>query len=139
MRVPPYPTPTDFFRDTRWKARFEEEVLAAARSFVSKVRNMRLDEPAAASFSLCGNVAAEETEIGFWPVDGGWEFEAFCSCDIGSFCHHAAALMMKAEKEPSRPGGRSVADAVATILPQDAVRENPAPSGIPRISPKPVF
>ena len=139
MHVPPDPTPSEFFRDSRWKTRFDEEILTAARSLVSKVRDMRLDEPVAASFSLCGNVAAEEAEIGFWPVEGGWEFETFCSCDIGSFCHHAAALMMKAEKEPSRLGGRSVADAVASVLPQETVITNPIPAGLPKISPEPVF
>jgi superfamily II DNA or RNA helicase len=139
VSVPPDPTAAEFFRDFRWKARFDEEILAAARTFVSKVRDMRLEQPAAGSFSLCGKVAAEETEIGFWPVAGGWEFETFCSCDIGSFCHHAAALMLKAEKEPSRLSGRSVADAVATVLPQQPVKTNPIPAGLPRISPKPVF
>jgi superfamily II DNA or RNA helicase len=139
VSVPPDPTAAEFFRDSRWKARFDEEILAAARTLVSKVRDMRLEEPAAGSFSLCGNVAKEETETGFWPVAGGWEFETFCSCDIGSFCHHAAALMLKAEKEPSRLSGRSVADALAAVLPKEAVSPAPIPAGLPRISPEPAF
>ena len=137
--MPPDPTPAEFFRDSRWKARFDEEILAAARPLVSKVRDTRLEEPAAGSFSLCGNVAAEEIEIGFWPVAGGWEFETFCSCEAGSFCHHAAALMMKAEREPSRMGGRSVADAVAAVMTKETVETKTIPAGLPVISPKPAF
>ena len=133
--------PSGFFHASRWKARFDEEVLSAARSFVSKVRDMRLDEPAVESFSLCGNVAAEDTEINFWPVDIGWDFETFCSCDVGAFCHHAAALMMKAEKERdiSRLSGRNVADAVAAVMPKEPVKIAPFPAGLPHIHCEPIF
>ncbi|MCU0779095.1 MAG: DEAD/DEAH box helicase, partial [Akkermansiaceae bacterium] len=133
--------PSGFLRDSHWKARFDEEILAAARSLVSKARDIRLEEPAAGSFSLLGNVAAEDVEIGFWPAAGGWEFETFCSCEVGSFCHHAAALIMKAEKERdlSRLSGRSVADAVASVLPKEPEPPKPAPSGLPRITAQPAF
>ncbi len=135
--MPADPKPSDFFRDSRWKNRFEEEVLAAAKSFVSKTRDLLLDEPAAGSFALSGNVAGEETEVGFWQLDGAWEFETFCSCDLGAFCHHAAALLMKAEKDPSRLSGRSVKAAVAAVLPQKPVSSPPA--GLPRITAEPAF
>ncbi len=134
--------PVDFVRDSRWKIRFEDEILAAAKSLVSKVRDARLDEPSAGSHSLLGNVAGEETEISFWPNDGGWEFETFCSCELGSFCHHAAALLLKAEKERdlTRWSGHSVAQAVAAELrkPEPAPAPPPAAS-VPRVSPKPSF
>ena len=137
--MPADPKPSDFFRDSRWKNRFEDEVLTVAKSFVSKTRDLLLEEPAAGSFSLVGNVAGEETEVGFWPLDGGWEVETFCSCELGAFCHHAAALLMKAEKEPSRLGGQSVKAAVAAVLPQAPVDAPPPPPELPRISPEPMF
>jgi superfamily II DNA or RNA helicase len=138
--VPAEPTPSDFVRDSRWKNRFDDEILAAARTFVSKSRDLRLEEPAAASFSLVGNVATEETEVGFWPVAGGWEFETYCSCELGGFCHHAAALLMKAEKERdfSRLSGHSMAAAVAAALPRESETVAPPPE-LPRISADPVF
>ncbi len=103
---------------------------------------MRLDEPSAASFSLLGNVAGEETEIAFWPTGGSWDFESSCSCETGPFCHHAAALIMKAERERdlTRLSGRSVAAAVAAVLPSPpASLSKPAPAGLAVISPAPVF
>ena len=50
---------TAFFRESRWKNRFEDEILAAAQSLVSKVRDLKLEEPAADSFTLLGNVGKE--------------------------------------------------------------------------------
>jgi len=132
------PKPSDFIRDARWKHRFEEEVLAAAKPFVSKTRDLVLEEPAAGSFSLVGKVAGEETEVGFWPLAEGWDLETFCSCELGGFCHHAAALLMKAQKEPTRLSGQSVQAAVAAVIPQ-ATTASPPPPELPRISPQPVF
>ncbi len=133
--------PSAFFRDSHWQTRFEEEILAAARRFVSKARDLRLEENSAVSFSLHGNVATEETEIGFWKSGDTWDFETFCSCDLGSFCHHAAALMIKAEKERNitRLSGRSVADAVAAVLPKKPANPTPIPAGLPRINAEPTF
>ena len=67
--------PSLFFGDSRWQNRFEDGILAAAQSLVSKARDLRLDETAAGSFTLLGNVASEETEAGFWKSDSGWDFE----------------------------------------------------------------
>ena len=46
-----------FFRDPAWRRRFDEEVLAVAGSFVSKAKNLRLEEVAPGSFALEGIVA----------------------------------------------------------------------------------
>jgi superfamily II DNA or RNA helicase len=133
--------PSAFFRDSRWKNRFEDEILAAAQPLVSRARDLKLEEPAAGSFSLLGNVAKEETEVGFWQADGGWDFETFCSCELGGFCHHAAALIMRAEKERdlSRLSGKSVAAAVAAVIPKTPAAPPPPPVDLPRISAEPVF
>jgi len=137
--MPAPPDPSTFLRDSRWRNRFDEEVLSAAQAFVSKVREPRLEEPAEGSFSLIGNVAKEDTEVGFWQMDGAWDFETYCSCELGGFCHHAAALLMKAEKERdlTRLGGRGIAAAVAAALPAEPAA--PAPSTLPRVSAGPVF
>ncbi len=132
--------PSAFFRNTRWKNRFDDEILAAAPSLVSKVKCLRLDEPSPGSFSLLGNTGKEESEVGFWKSGDDWEFETFCSCDVGSFCHHAAALILKAEKERdlSKLAGHNVAAAVAEVIAKPSVSPTPPPD-LPRISPEPSF
>jgi superfamily II DNA or RNA helicase len=134
---------TAFFRESRWKNRFEDEILAAAPPLVSKVRDLKLEEPAADSFALLGNVGKEDAEVGFWKSNAGWEFETFCSCELGAFCHHAAALLMRAEKERdvSRLGGHSVAAAIAAVMPKTPAPapSPPLPATLPRITAPPVF
>jgi superfamily II DNA or RNA helicase len=121
--------------------RFEDELLAAARTMTSKVRDARLDETAPGSFTLLASVAGEETEVVFWSADGTWDFESSCSCGAGGFCSHAATLLIKAgkERDPSRLAGGSVKSAVAAAL-----HPGPAPArgpqeGLPRITAKPAF
>ena len=132
--------PSAFFSDSRWKNRFDDEILNAAKPLVSKARNLRLEEPSPDSFSLLGNVADEETEISFWQDGGAWDFETFCSCDLGTFCHHAAALILKAEKERdlTRLHGHGIAAAVTAALPTPPPSPAPPPQ-LPRISPEPRF
>ncbi len=133
--------PSDFFCDSLWKNRFEEEILAAAQSQVSKVRDLKLEESAPASFTLLGEVAKEETEASFWKSGSSWDLETFCSCEIGTYCHHAAALLLKAEKERdlTRLSGRSVAAAVAEALPKAPAAPPPPPTKLPRVQIEPVF
>lgn len=131
--------PSTFFRDSRWKSRFDDEILAAAQSFISKAKDLKLEESAPGSFSLLGNVNHEEVGVDFWQAGDDWDFETFCSCEVGGFCHHAAALLMKAEKERdlSRLAGRHVAEVVAEAVAKPQVTA--APPNLPRISPEPVF
>ncbi|MBC8127532.1 MAG: DEAD/DEAH box helicase, partial [Gloeobacteraceae cyanobacterium ES-bin-144] len=130
-----------FFRKSHWENRFDDEILAAAQAYVSKVGKLRLEEPADGSFSLLGNVSKEETEVGFWKAGDAWDFETFCSCEVEVFCHHAAALLLRAEKERdlTRLSGRSVADAVAAALPQTPIIQPNLSLELPRISAEPVF
>ena len=138
MNLPALPPSTDiasFLGDSRWRDRFDDEILAAANSLVSKVRDLRTEETAPGSVSLLGMVAKDEAEVNLWQSGGGWEFETFCSCDIGNFCHHAAALLAKAAKErdPSRLQGRGIAGAVAAALPSARELMHDPPPDLPRL------
>ena len=107
--------PTSFYRGTEWQVRFDEEVLQAARVFISKAKNLRGEDLGNGSYRVFAEVAGEETVVDFWREgETSWEFESECSCDVGAFCHHAAALLMRAAKErdPGRLHGRGVAEAV---------------------------
>ena len=126
---------SSFLGESRWRDRFDDEILAAANSLVSKVRELRTEETAPGSVSLLGMVAKDEAEVNLWQSGGGWEFETFCSCDIGNFCHHAAALLAKAAKErdPSRLQGRGIAGAVAAALPSARELMHDPPPDLPRL------
>ncbi|MFT4175137.1 MAG: DEAD/DEAH box helicase [Luteolibacter sp.] len=128
-------------RDLHWEPRFEDEILAAGRGFVSKVKELRMEETAPGCFSLVAQVSGEETEVSIWQNDASWEFETFCSCDLGGFCHHAAAVLMKTSKErdPSRLLGRSVAGAVAETLPSARELLQEASPDLPRLRIDPRF
>jgi len=130
-----------FFGDCRWKHCFDDEILAAAHPLLSKVRDLRVDATSPDTLTLLGTVAAESCEVSLWQSGGAWDFETTCSCEIGSYCHHAAALLLKAEKQrdPQRLLGHSVAAAVAAALP--AAREvlkEPSPER-PWLTPEPRF
>lgn len=99
------------------------------------MKDLRTEEPAPGSVSLLGTVAKDETEVNLWQAGSGWDFETFCSCEIGNFCHHAAAILTKAAKErdPSRLQGRGVAGAVAAALPSAREMMKNPPEDLPRI------
>lgn len=129
-----------FFRDARWRLRFDDDVLAASTSWVAKVKDLQLDEPAPGSLSLLGNVGPEETGIEMWKSGESWQIETFCSCELGGFCHHAAAILIKAEKQrdPTRLLGSHVNAAVAATINKPTT---PAalPNNLPRITAEPIF
>ena len=132
---------SSFLADSRWKGRFDDEILAAAHSLASKVRDLRIEETTADSVSLVGSVAKDETEVNLWQSGQTWEFESFCSCEVGSFCHHAAALLLRAAKErdPSRLQGRGIAGAVAAALPDARELMKDPPPDLPRLRFEPRF
>jgi hypothetical protein len=132
---------SSFLADARWKDRFDDDVLAAAKPLVGKVRELRLDASVPGSVSLLGNVVTHEVEVNVWPAAESWEFETFCACEIGSFCHHAAALMTKAarERDPARLLGHNVAGAVAAALPSARELMKDPPPDLPRIRLEPQF
>ena len=65
---------SSFLGDSRWKDRFDDEILAAAGSLVSKVKDLRSEETAPGSLSLVGNVAKDETEVNLWQSGQTWDF-----------------------------------------------------------------
>ena len=132
---------TSFFTGSRWKDRFDDEILAAANALVGKVRDLRTEETGPGSVSLIGNVGKDETEVNLWQSGSGWDFEAFCSCEVGNFCHHAAAVLTKAAKErdPARLQGRGVAGAVAAALPSARELMQDPPPDLPRVRMEPRF
>ena len=132
---------SSFLGDSRWKDRFDDEILAAASPLLGKVKDLRIEETAPGSVSLIGIVGKDETEVNLWQAGQRWEFETFCSCEIGNFCHHAAAILTKAAKErdPSRLQGRGVAGAVAAALPSARELMKDPPPDLPRMRMEPRF
>ena len=130
-----------FLGDSRWKDRFDDEILAAASPLLGKVKDLRIEETAPGSVSLIGSVGKDETEVNLWQVGQRWEFETFCSCEIGNFCHHAAAVLTNVAKErdPARSQGRGVAGAVAAALPSARELMKDPPPDLPRIRLEPRF
>jgi hypothetical protein len=139
--VPEKSDPSSFFRDASWQQRHDDEILLAARSFVSKVKDMRLEETGAQSWQLTATVACEEAAVDFWHEGDAWDCETTCSCEVGSFCHHAAALMTRAAKERdiTRLRGHSVAEAVNLELSRPQAPAQRASPPLPEWSPKPTF
>ncbi|NJM37292.1 MAG: hypothetical protein HC845_05145 [Akkermansiaceae bacterium] len=135
------PDISSFLVSSRWKDRFDDEILAAANSLVNKVRDLRKEAAAPESVSLIGNIKSDEVEVSLWKSGETWEFETFCSCEVGSFCHHAAALLMKAAKErdTSKLEGRGIAGAVAAALPSARELMKDPPPDLPRLRLEPRF
>jgi superfamily II DNA or RNA helicase len=110
-----------FLGGSRWKDRFDDEILAAAPAWVAKVRDLQMETSGAdtqETFTLRGTVRNEATEVSLWQSGGQWDIETTCTCETGSFCHHAAAVLIRAAKErdPQRLLGHSVAAAVTAAL-----------------------
>jgi len=139
--VPESTDPSTFFRSTPWQHRYDEEILLAARSFVSKVRDMRMEESGPHCWLLAATVAGEDTQITFWQDPRAWESETRCSCEVGAFCHHAAALAMRASKERdvSRLLGHNVRTAVDLELSRSIPQASAPPANLPTWNPKPTF
>ncbi|MEI6654578.1 MAG: DEAD/DEAH box helicase [Verrucomicrobiota bacterium] len=106
-----------------------------------KVRDLRLDPSAPGNLTLLGSVANAATAVNVWQTGGTWDFETTCSCEIGSYCHHAAALLLGAarQRDPQRLLGHSVAAAVAAALPGTREEPRPPPPEVPWLAPAPVF
>ena len=87
-----------FFDDTLWHERFDEECLQAGQRLRPKVRDLKAEWPDEDNFVLRADVAGEQSEVTLWPGGDEWDFETSCSCEIRSFCPHAAALLEEAGK-----------------------------------------
>ena len=141
MPLPDAPDISSFLADSRWKDRFEDEILTAASPLVAKVRDLKMEETSPGCFSLIGSAGKDEAEVNLWHLGNSWEFETFCSCEVGSFCQHAASLILRAAKErdPTRLHGRGIAGAVAAALPTAKELMKDPPPDIPRLRYEPRF
>ncbi len=95
--MPDVPDIRDHFTESRWRDRFEDEVLLVANKLKGRVRALQgfweSDQ-----FVLKAEVAGEPCEIIHWQEDGRWDFESTCPCEIRTFCPHAAAALLTAGK-----------------------------------------
>ncbi len=130
-----------FLASSQWKDRFDDEILAAANSFASKAKELKVAAAGEESVTISGLVAGEETVVDLWQSGGSWDFETSCGCELGAFCHHAAALLLRAAKErdTTRLVGRSSAKELAASLPTARdLMKNP-PEDLPRLKYDPRF
>jgi hypothetical protein len=138
--VPDTPDLHDLLHRSRWRERFDDEILAAAGSLVSKVRELRCEQPETGTVILRANVGGGETEVTAWRSGDGWDLESSCSCDLGGACHHAAAMLLRAARE-TRGGGRLAHQAVEGIRKASELPSVAAASGsnLPRLEFPPRF
>lgn len=87
-----------FFDGTLWHERFDEECLQAGQRIRPKVRDLAGEWPDEENFTLRANVAGESCEVALWASGNNWDFETSCTCEVRSFCPHAAALLEEAAK-----------------------------------------
>ncbi len=85
---------------------------------VGKVGNIRTEKSGENSLSVIANVANEETEINFWKEGNDIRFESYCSCEVGSDCVHAVALMAKLAKSkfPARVERAALDRGIAELI-----------------------
>ena len=86
------------FESESFLDRFDDDVLMVGTKLRPKVKALRSEWEAGNQFTLRADVGGETCEVIHWPEGSGWAFESQCSCEIRSFCPHAAALLMAAAK-----------------------------------------
>ena len=127
-----------FFEDERWRERFEEECLLAGQRLRAKVRDLKGDCPEPEYLILTGSVGDEQAEVTLWASEGAWDFETSCTCEMGRFCPHAAALLEEAAKP--RNLSRVLAGNPARLAaPASSVSLPTAPEDTPHLEIPPVF
>ncbi|MEM9235607.1 MAG: SNF2-related protein, partial [Verrucomicrobiota bacterium] len=86
----------DFLESGAWRDRFEEEILLVATKLRPRVKALRGQWEAGDQFTLHAEVSGETCEVIFWPEGSDWAFESQCTCEIRSYCPHAAAILLAA-------------------------------------------
>jgi hypothetical protein len=133
-----------FFDEELWHERFDDECLQAGQRLRPRVRELVAAWPDADSITLRAEVAGEPCEVSLWPSDGGWDFESTCSCEVRSFCPHAAALLEEAAKPKNLPrllDGKPVRSSSPGSVPGSAglqTGSNP-PEDTPHLELRPTF
>ena len=115
----------DHLLESRWRDRFEDEVLLVAGKLKGKVRALRGDWEGD-QFVIHADVAGESCEIIHWQENGRWDFESQCPCEIRSYCPHAAAALLVASK-PAK-----LRDLLQGTRDVPAVPDNPAAPATPK-------
>ena len=132
-----------FFDDELWQERFDDECLQAGQRLRPKVRELIAEWPDEDNFTLRAEVAGEPCEVVMWPSGGEWDFESTCSCEVRTFCPHAAALFEEAAKPKNLPrllDGKPVRSS-SPVLPGTAglqTGSNP-PEDTPHLELRPTF
>jgi len=88
----------NFLENALWEERFDDEHLTAAQKLKSKVRELGGEDVDVDNFTIRAEVAGERCEAMFWMAGDEWDFETNCSCDLGGFCPHAAAMLTETAK-----------------------------------------
>ncbi len=127
-----------FFDDERWRERFEEECLLTGQKLRPKVRDLKGDWPEEDSFVLTARVGTDETEASLWISGDSWDFETSCTCEVRSFCPHAAALLEEAAKPKNLFRVLEGRPARISSLPQSAAA-GAAPEDTPHVEHTPSF
>ena len=115
----------DHLLESRWRDRFEDEVLLVAGKLKGKVRALRCDWEGD-QFVIHADIAGESCEIIHWQENGRWDFESQCPCEIRSYCPHAAAALLVASK-PAK-----LRDLLQGTRDVPAVPHNPAAPATPK-------
>ncbi len=96
--MPDRPDIRPFLESESLLDRFEDEVLMVGTKLKGKVRALRSAWEEGHQFTLKADVAGETCEVIHWPEGSSWAFESQCTCEIRSYCPHAAALLIVATK-----------------------------------------
>ncbi|MGE9267913.1 MAG: hypothetical protein ACQKBY_07430, partial [Verrucomicrobiales bacterium] len=90
-----------FLSSADWHHRFDEEILPQAKKLSSPrfLNELRLDALDDGAYQLSGRLSGQQAEVHLWPEgEERWDFDTDCSCGLGHFCVHSAALFFRASK-----------------------------------------
>ncbi|MGB6221717.1 DEAD/DEAH box helicase, partial [Haloferula sp.] len=112
--------------------RFEDEVVMIGTKLKGKVRALRSAWEEGEQFTLKADVAGETCEVIFWQEGSNWTFESQCTCEIRSYCPHAAALLIVATK-PTKL--RDLIQGSGGVPPLSSANASPSGMTVPVMNP----
>ncbi len=88
-----------FMEEVGWKTRFDDEVLVAGKKMSSPKYLRRLNmETVEDGWVIAGEVDGFEWEVNLWDEGERLEFDSHCGCEVGRFCIHVAAGLIRASR-----------------------------------------